>query len=296
VKRAAALLVPVTIGLGVYQLNVMLSRQLASHLPVGAQTYLYYGQRLVEIPQGMFALALASASLPRLAAQHAAGDQAALRTTFATGLRHALFVALPATALLVALAEPIVAVLFGRGAFDRTAVIETSRSLVFQGAGVAFIALVRVVVPMFLAQRDTRSPVWGSAANLVAFVLIAVLLREPLGHVGIAIAISAAGAVQLAVLSGLLRRRLGTVLPAELGARGLTLATARLTLASALAGGAGWAVALLGDWSRGGNDLTNVAVLVAASLAAALTYLASCRALGAAELTEVLAAVRRRRR
>lgn len=296
VKRAAALLVPVTIGLGVYQLNVLLSRQFASYLPAGAQTYLYNGQRLVEIPQGMFALALASASLPRMSAQRAAGDQEGLRSTFAAGLRQALFVALPAAALLTMLAEPIVAVVFGRGEFARADVLETSRSLLWQGAGVGFIALVRVFIPAFYAHGDTKSPVWASAGNLVAFAALALALRGPMGHAGIAVAISAAGGVQLALLALLLRHRMGKVLPASLGVSGLAVATVRLLVASAAAGAAGWGVSRLGAWERGGNDVVNVVVLALACIAAGLVYLGACKVLRAPELDDVLAAVRRRAR
>jgi len=296
VKHAASLLVPLTVGLGVYQVNVMLARLFASYLEEGAQSYLYYGQRLVEIPQGMFALALASASLPRLSSLRAQGDALGLRTTFVTGLRQALFVALPASALLVALAEPIVTVLFGRGAFERQSVIETSHSLLWQGAGVAFIALVRVLVPVFYAHQDTRSPVWASVANLVAFSGLAYFLRGPFGHVGIAIAISAAGLVQFTVLWGLLEARHPEVLPVAKDRAPLALSCVRLLLASAVAGLAGWGVGLLGDWAAGGNDLRNVAVLVAASLAAGVSYVAVCGLLRAPELGEILGALRRRRR
>ncbi len=296
VKRALALLLPLTVGLGVYQVNVMLARLFASYLEPGAQSYLYYGQRLVEIPQGMFALALASASLPRLSALRAQGDAPALRATFVTGLRHALFVALPASALLVALAEPIVTVLFGRGAFEYGSVVETSRSLLFQGAGVAFIALVRVLVPVFYAHQDTRSPVWASAANLAAFSSLAFFLRGPFGHVGIAIAISAAGLVQFVVLWGLLRARHPEVLPIAGEGGPLALASVRLLAASGVAGIAGWMVATLGDWRAGGNDPRNIAVLIGASLAAGAGYVAACALLRAPELGEIASAVRRRRR
>jgi putative peptidoglycan lipid II flippase len=296
VKRAATLLVPLTMGLGVYQVNVMLARLFASYLDEGAQSYLYYGQRLVEIPQGMFALALASASLPRLSSLRAQGDAAGLRTTFVTGLRQALFVALPASALLVALAEPIVTVLFGRGAFERQSVIETSSSLLWQGAGVAFIALVRVVVPVFYAHQDTRSPVWASLANLAAFSALAYFLREPLGHVGIAVAISAAGLVQFAVLWGLLRARHPEVLPLAADRATLARSCVRLVVASIAAGLAGFGVGQLGEWSAGGNDLRNIAVLIAASLAAGVSYVGVCALLRAPELGEIVAALRRRRR
>lgn len=293
VKRAALLLVPVTVGLGVYQLNVMLSQTFASFLAEGSRSYLYYGQRLVEIPQGMFALALASASLPRLSALKNAGDIEGVRATLMTGVRQALFIALPASVLLVVLAEPLIAVLFGRGAFLRIDVLETSRSLAWQGAGVVFIALVRVLVPVFHAHGDTRSPVWASAANLCTFAAVTGLCL-PWGHVGIAIGITAAGAVQLAVLSVLVRKKLGRVLPSSLGSAELATAILRLVLASVVAGGAGYGVALLGHWERGGNDLSNLGLLILAVLASGLAYVLGCLVFGASELRQVMAALRRR--
>lgn len=294
VKRAAMLLVPVTVGLGVYQLNVMFSQTFASFLPVGARSYLYYGQRLVEIPQGMFALALASATLPRLSALKAAGDVEGIRATIATGLRQALFIAIPASVLLVALAEPLVCVLFARGEFDRVAVVETARSLSWQGAGVVFIALVRVMVPVFYAHGDTRGPVWASASNLLSFAGFTALFLSA-GHVAIAIGSTVAGAVQLGVLAWRLRRLLGRVLPEELGARGLGLTVLRLSVASAVAGGAGYGVALAGAWNQGGNSALNLGVLVAALVAAGVAYVGTCALLRAPELLEVWAAVKRRR-
>jgi putative peptidoglycan lipid II flippase len=295
VRRAAALLLPVALGLGVYQLNVMLSRLFVSYLPTGSQSYLYYGQRLVEIPQGMFALALASASLPQLSALRAKGDVEGVRATFLSGVRQALFVALPAAAVLVVLAEPIVTVLFERGAFHHDDVLETARSLAWQGAGVAFIALVRVFVPVFHAHGDTRSPVWASAANLVAFAGLALWLRRPFGHVGVAMAISAAGAVQLAVLILLLRAKLGRVLPEAVRASSFALTLGRLLVASGLAAAAGVSLARFGDWARGGNVVTNALWLAAGLSASGVVYLGTLALLRAPELGEVLSAVRRRR-
>src|SRR5690606_16649325 len=101
-----------------------------------AQSYIWYGQRLVEIPQGMFALAIAGASLPTLSDLRARGDLDRLRELFAYALRLTLFLAIPSALLLGVLAEPIVAVAFGRGAFERADVLETARSLAWQAAGV----------------------------------------------------------------------------------------------------------------------------------------------------------------
>jgi putative peptidoglycan lipid II flippase len=291
VRRALALLGPLAIGLGIYQVNVMLSRLFTSYLPSGAQSYLYYGQRLVEIPQGMFALAIASAALPTLADLRARGQDEELKKVFALALRSSLFVGVPATMLLVALAEPIVSVLFQRGAFDRHDALETARSLAWQGAGVWAIACVRVVVPMFYAHGDTRTPLAGSAANLVSFVAIALALRGSMGHAGIAVAISAAGALQLVILLVLLRRKLG-----RLGLGTVLASAMRITVAATAMGAAGIGVAQLGNWARGGNDLANIGILGLALSAASLAYVVVLVVLRAPELDQAVAAVKRRLR
>lgn len=289
VRKAFRLLLPLTLGLGIYQLNVMMSRLFTSYLPEGAMSYLYYAQRLVEIPQGMFGVAIASAALPTLAELRAKGDREGVLRTFREALSLAMFVAFPLSSVLAALGHPIIVVLFSRGEFDANAALETGRSLAFQAAGVWAIASVRVLVPMFHAHNETRLPLWGGAANLVVFVITAAVLSRALGHTGIAIAISTAGVAQCAVLVLLLRRKLGA-----LGLARMLPSLARTALASLLAGAAGWGVAHLGAWERGGNDLVNLAVLAGALAASGLVFLAAAAALGAPELARVRAAVVRR--
>jgi putative peptidoglycan lipid II flippase len=290
VRKALGLLGPLALGLGIYQINVMLARLLTSYLPEGAQSYLYYGQRLVEIPQGMFALAIASAALPTLADLRNRGETQELIRVFAYALRSSLFVGVPATVLLAVLAEPTVSALFQRGAFDRADAIETARSLAWQGAGVWAIACVRVVVPVFYAHNDTKTPLVGSALNLATFVSLGLLLRGSMGHVGIAVAISAAGVVQLGVLLVLLRRKLG-----QLGLASVAKSAARIVIAAVAMAAAGYGVTLLGHWERGGNDVGNLAVYAAAIAASGLAYVVVLVILRAPEIDETRAALRRRR-
>src|SRR5262249_4946165 len=144
--------------------------------PIGAQSYLNYGQRVIEVPQGMFALAVASAALPTLARLHSEGKREELLALFRDSLRLTLFVSLPASLFLIALAEPTAAVLFERGMFGREQVFETGKSLAVQAAGVWSVAAVRTTVPMFAAFGDTRTPVKASAVNLVIFLALCVTL------------------------------------------------------------------------------------------------------------------------
>lgn len=291
VRKCARLMVPLLAGLGVYQLNVLLSRLFASFLPTGSVSYLYYGQRLAEIPQGMFALAIASAALPSLSDAVAHGNEAEARRLFRHALRLSLFVAVPAAVALAVLAEPAATVFFGRGRFDVAAVQETTRSLVWQAAGIWAVASVRTIVPMFHAHNDTRTPVVASALNLVVFVGLSFLLMGPMQHAGLAAATTAAAVAQLAALLWLLRIRSG-----PLGMSEVTSSALRIVAASAAMGGVVWAGARFGDWSRGGNDPQNLLVFAATVVVGLFTYLGLTVALGAPELDDLKNALRRRAR
>lgn len=289
VKKTLSLMVPVLAGFGVYQLNTMLGRTFLSFSDEGAQSYIYYGQRLVEIPQGMFALAIAGASLPTLSDLRQRGDLARIRELFGYSLRLTLLLAIPSAVLLGVLAEPIVAVAFGRGAFERADVLETAQSLVWQAAGVWAIASVRTVLPLYYAFNDTRTPVVASAVNLVVFAATALALLGPFDHVGVAMALSFAGIAQLVTLLALLRRKVG-----RLGLRAVATSAARITAASAAMGGACWAIARYGAWERGGNAASNIAILIGAVVAGGVVFLAAAKILRAPELDDLIAAVRRR--
>ena len=289
VRKCARLMVPLMAGLGVYQLNVLLSRLFASFLPTGSVSYLYYGQRLAEIPQGMFALAIASAALPSLSDAVAKGDEEEAKRLFRHALRLSLFVAVPATVALVVLAEPAATVFFGRGHYDAAAIHETTRSLVWQASGIWAVASVRTIVPMFHAHNDTRTPVIASAFNLVVFVGLSLALMGPMQHAGLAAATTAAAVTQLVALLWLLRKRSGDLGMAEVRSSAL-----RVLVASGVMGGVVWAGARFGHWENGGNDPRNLAVFAVTVLVGLGTYLAVAAALGSPELRDLRAAIQRR--
>jgi len=289
VRKCMRLMAPLLAGLGVYQLNVLLSRLFASFLPTGSVSYLYYGQRLAEIPQGMFALAIASAALPSLSHAVAHGDEEEAKRLFRHALRLSLFVAVPAAVALVVLAEPTVTVFFGRGQYDAVAIRETTRSLVWQAAGIWAVASVRTIVPMFHAHNDTRTPVIASAFNLVAFIGLSVLLMKPMQHAGLALATTAAAITQLFVLIWLLRKKTG-----RLGLMEVSGSLLRVVVASSVMGAVLWAGARAGDWSKGGNDPVNLLVFAATAVVGIAAYFAMVTALGSPELGDLKAALVRR--
>jgi putative peptidoglycan lipid II flippase len=158
-----------------------------------------------------------------------------LAATFAYGMRLALFVGLGATALFVALAEPLVVLILQRGKFDALAARETAHALMAQGIGIWTVACVRQLVGVYFAMGDTKTPVWVAALDFTVFVTLALTLRGPLGHVGISLAISGASLAQML----LLWLRLGRRLP-RLHSREILLSASKSLTAAALAGASGW--------------------------------------------------------
>jgi putative peptidoglycan lipid II flippase len=199
---------PVLVGMGVYYVDVLLARRFLSQLGLGAQSYFSWALRLCDFPQGIFVMALQTAALPSLSRLAARGDRGELAKTAAFGLRLALFVAIPASLLYVTLAEPLVVLLFQRGAFDRTSAHETARAVVAQGAGIWLVASVRQLVSVYYSLGDTRTPVLVAGLDLGAFVLAALLLRGPLGHAGVSAAVTLSSLVQAGLLWWLLQKRL----------------------------------------------------------------------------------------
>lgn len=218
VRQTLARIVPMTFGIGVYYLDLILSRRFLSELPEGSQSYFSWAMRLCDFPQGIFVLALQTATLPSLASLAARGHVDEVSKTYAYSMRLALFVAVPATVLFVGLAHPLVVATFQRGAFDATSSAETARALMAQGLGIWTVAVVRQLLPVYYALGDTRTPVIISAIDVIAFIALALVLRDSLGHVGIGLAVVASSFVQMLLLFLSLRRKIADLRLSEIGA------------------------------------------------------------------------------
>jgi putative peptidoglycan lipid II flippase len=208
VREVLRRMAPVLFGFGVYYVDVIAARHILSTLGEGAPSFFTFAQRLCDFPQGIFVMALQTATLPTLASLAARGDTKELGATFEHGLRLALFVAVPASIALPLLSQPFVMLLFERGHFGRADTIETAHSMFAQGAGIWAVACVRQLVIVFFALGDTRTPVVVSALDFLVFLAAALLLSGPLGHVGVAWAVSLASVAQMALLFLYLRRKL----------------------------------------------------------------------------------------
>ncbi len=209
VRRLLRLMIPGVFGAGATQLNLVISTAVASLLPTGAVSYLYYADRLDQLPLGVVGFAVGTAILPPLSRRVRTGDEAGAIETQNRGLELALLLTLPAAVALGVAAQPILQVLFERGAFGPADTAATAGALAAYAFGLPAFVLVKVMAPGFFARHDTATPVkiaiCAIAANLILTVTLGLL--TPLAHVGVAMATSAAGWINALLLIHLLQRR-----------------------------------------------------------------------------------------
>ncbi len=214
VRKVFKLMLPTLFSSSVAQLNMVVGTIFASLLMTGSQTWLWYSDRLVEFPLGLFGVALGTVILPHLSGRFAATDAVGFSGALDWGLRQVLLLALPAALGLMLLAEPLVATAFQRGQFTAFDSQMTAWALIAMSAGVPFFMLTKVLAPAFFARQDTKTPMRAAIATVVVNVVLTVAIVTPLwlnnvpgAHVGIALATAIAGAVNAALLWRYLRRQ-----------------------------------------------------------------------------------------
>lgn len=231
---------PVIFGAAVYQINLLIGTLLASLLASGSVSYLYYADRLVQFPLGVFGVALSTAILPSLSRQAARGDTAEFVASAGHGLGLSLFIILPSAVGLALLARPLVGLIYQHGAFDHNATVMTARALWAFAPGLPMAGLAAVVIRIFNAQGDTRTPAVMAAWSMAANVVLSLVLMGPLNHAGLALASSLATGVNLVLLVTRLKTR-----HPEMKGAGLLSGWLPITLNSALMGAALTAAFLL---------------------------------------------------
>jgi putative peptidoglycan lipid II flippase len=207
VRRLLRRALPVAFGAGVYQVNVMAGTVLASLLPGGSVSYLFYADRLSQLPYGIIGVAVSTALLPLLSRQLRTGENSAAIHSQNRALEFAIFLMLPAAAALMVLADPIIDVLFRRGAFGPAEVRQTAAALQAFALGLPALMLVKSLTPGYYAREDTKTPVKIAALSAAINVALAALLMLPFRHVGIALAASVANLANALLLAVVLRRR-----------------------------------------------------------------------------------------
>jgi len=213
VRRVITLMAPVIFGASVAQINILFDTLIASFLVTGSISWLYYSDRLMEFPLGVFGIALATVILPNLSRQHAAESPAAFAATVDWALRLVVVIALPAAAGLAVLAGPILTTIFAGGQFGAADVQMSTLSLVAYAVGLPGFILVKVLAPGYFARQDTRTPVRVGVIALVVNMFLNVLIVVPWvqaglpgPHAGLALATTLAAFLNAGLLWRGLRR------------------------------------------------------------------------------------------
>ncbi|MDA8782514.1 murein biosynthesis integral membrane protein MurJ [Porticoccaceae bacterium] len=213
VRKILALMGPAIFGVSVSQINLMLDTMLATFLPTGSVSWLYYSDRLAELPLGVFAVAIATVILPNLSRHHAAASKEAFSETLDWALRMVLIIAVPAAAALVLLAEPILVTLFYYGdVMTARDMSMATLSLRAYAVGLVAFMLIKVLAPGFFARQDMRTPVRIGVIAMVANMVLNLVYLLPLhhywqiGHVGLAAATSTSAFLNAILLFVYLRK------------------------------------------------------------------------------------------
>ncbi len=207
VTRIRKLMIPAIVGVSAAQLNLIVNTILASFLATGAISYLYYSDRLLEFPIGIFAVAISTVILPALSRVDITKDPGNYRKTLDWGVRLVLLLGIPSMCGMIALREPMLRVIFMRGAFTDEHVLRSSASLLASVSGLCAIMLVRVLVQGFAALQDTKTPVRCSVTSIICNIIFNLILIKPLGYVGLALSTALAAYVNAGMLLFILKKR-----------------------------------------------------------------------------------------
>ena len=220
-RKILALMGPAIFGVSVSQINLLLDTMLATFLPTGSVSWLYYSDRLSELPLGVFAVAIATVILPNLSRHHAAEFSEAYSETLDWALKMVLIIAVPAAAALMLLAEPILVTLFYYGdVMTARDMSMATLSLRAYSVGLVAFMLIKVLAPGFFARQDMRTPVRIGVIAMVSNMVLNLLFVVPLhhywqiGHVGLAAATSVSAFLNAGLLFFICARRVSITLSA----------------------------------------------------------------------------------
>lgn len=285
------LMLPSVYGSAVYQLNVLVITLLASFLPSGSVSYLWYADRITEMPLGIFAVAIATATLPALSDHAASSDTVRFKETLCHGLRVAMLEAIPSAIGIILLAQPIVELLFERGSFGAESVAGTTGALMFFACGIPFISGVRNTVPAYYALKDAKTPVVVATIALLVNAAVALVAMQFIAHRGLALAVAVSAAVNFIALLFWLRRKIG-----GLGLRGLFGTVRNALLACAVM--AAWLFAV--RWWMAVHPVTGTlyraAVLLPVIAAGLAIYILTLRLISRDDYAIVAGLLHRRRK
>ena len=288
-KQIALLMIPAMLGAGITTINVFVSSTLASMLPGGSVTYLFYADRIMELPLGVFAIAIGTAVLPSFSRHAAAGNMDELKSSISFSLRLMLFLTIPSTFALMALNLPIISVLFQRGAFNMQAAICTSEALFFYGMGLWAFSVVRVFVQSFYALQDAK---WPMRAAMIAFVvnlIFSLALMYSMKHKGLALANSLSAVFNVFILSFVLRKKIGKFLD-----RNFYISTLKIIASSVVMLGAIVVIEVFMPWDSDSSFRSRLIYLLTTITAGAATYFVCTYLLKSPEMHSIVRLLKNR--
>lgn len=197
------------IGMGVTRVNVMIDGILAMIVGESAPSYLYFAERLVYLPIGVFATALGTVLLPAFSGYASLKNTEGMKTTANRSIRHLAFLMIPCSAAIATLAEPIVSLIYQRGDFTTVSMKMTALALVCYAPGLVFFGTLKIFIPVFYALQDMKTPVKTGLICTAINIILSATLMWPFGHCGIAAATVIASALNTILLAKALNRRIG---------------------------------------------------------------------------------------
>ena len=207
VQQILKLITPALFGVSVVQINLLLDSILASFLVTGSISWLYYSDRLLEFPLGIFAIAIATVVLPGLSKKHAEKSPKAFSEMLNWAIKLVLMIGIPAAAAMLILAEPLMLTLFQRGEFTLSDAQFASQSLIAYTIGLNFFMLIKVLAPGYFSRQDTKTPVKIGLVAVAVNMIFNLALFRILGHVGLALATSISAVTNAGLLFFFLKRR-----------------------------------------------------------------------------------------
>jgi putative peptidoglycan lipid II flippase len=283
-RRLAQLAAPGVIAGGMAQLTLVISTIIAT-LQDRVVSWLYYAERLFQLPLGVIGVAIGVVLLPALSHKLRSGDHAAVLASENRALEFALLLTMPAAVALFLAADPIIRVLFERGAFTAVDTKATAAMLAALSLGLPAYVLIKVLHPSFFAREDTKTPMLFAGITMGANIVLSLLLFVIVGATGIATAAALSGWINVALLTAALRRRDGLALDRTFRRR-----FAGIVAASAVMGAVVFALMLLlGPWFASASGfLAQATALAALCGAGLLVYLGAAQLFGAAHFRELI--------
>jgi putative peptidoglycan lipid II flippase len=206
VRRVLKLMIPALFGVSVSQINLLLDTLFASFLMVGSMSWLYYSDRVMEFPLGVFGVAISTVILPNLSRYHANQSTKDFSQTLDWAIRCVLLIGLPAAVVLAVISGPLISTLFQHGQFDGYAVLMARKSLAMFAIGIAPFMLIKIFTAGFYAKQNMRIPVKIGIGAMIANMVLNLILIWPLKHAGIALATSLAAVLNMGLLYYFLRK------------------------------------------------------------------------------------------